>query len=106
MKTEYSLKERTNERNRDEMFLTGIHMLILNLKTEYKKTQKYNKCLFKDVSQPTTSSSTFEVPYYPQPVEFHVSRIAHVTTEKGLDGILDCSGFKGGEKVGSCGGGQ
>ncbi|XP_063048447.1 uncharacterized protein LOC134442030, partial [Engraulis encrasicolus] len=35
------------------------------------------------------------VPHYPRPVEFHVSRVAHVTTQHGLKGILDEGGFKG-----------
>ncbi|XP_063047365.1 uncharacterized protein LOC134441104 [Engraulis encrasicolus] len=38
------------------------------------------------------------LPRYPRPVEFHVSRIAHVTTEQGMDGILGSGGFKGGRR--------
>ncbi|XP_028845613.1 uncharacterized protein LOC114795987 isoform X3 [Denticeps clupeoides] len=37
------------------------------------------------------------VPRYPAPVEFHVSKVAHVTTQTNMDGILSSRGFKGNE---------
>ncbi|XP_063047176.1 uncharacterized protein LOC134440947 isoform X2 [Engraulis encrasicolus] len=38
----------------------------------------------------------FSVPHYPRPVQFRLSKLAHVTTKEGMDGILDRSGFTGG----------
>nr|XP_029512579.1 uncharacterized protein LOC115127081 [Oncorhynchus nerka] len=69
-----------------EQTFSGEHVSIEILKT--KTSLRHNNYLHKNI------------PKYPENVEFHVSKVSHVTNKAGLDGILS-DGFKGGQRRGS-----
>lgn len=91
-----------NRRNHDrrwikERYILASHTSIDDLKmiywNQYVESDWRNNCLQKSV-EPNYTSRYF-VPHYPQPVEFHVSRITHVTHEGKLYDIQKCRGFGG-----------
>ena len=74
-----------------ENYISGEHMAIDDLKKKHR-----NQYTAKKVAEPnkmTYINCYPVVPYYPRPVAFHCSRVSHVTTEKGMKGILDLKGF-------------
>ncbi|XP_064818240.1 uncharacterized protein LOC135535740 [Oncorhynchus masou masou] len=82
------MKVRHNDRGVKENFSSGEHKNIATLKQE--------KTLLKEAGIDRYLSK--EIAPYPEAPEFHLSKVAHVTTKRGLDGILKSGGFKGGEK--------
>ncbi|XP_063069832.1 uncharacterized protein LOC134461030 [Engraulis encrasicolus] len=88
------LKQRRNARGSIERFVRGVHMPLEELTAEYRHSP------YSCVEPKPYINWEERVPRYPGPVEFRVSRIAHVTTEKGLNGILGNGGFKGGKRDG------
>lgn len=69
-----------------EKTFSGEHVSIKILKT--KTLLRDHKYLHKNI------------PRYPENVEFHISKVSHVTNKAGLDGILP-DGFKGGQRRGA-----
>ncbi|XP_076159004.1 uncharacterized protein LOC143142159 [Alosa pseudoharengus] len=89
-----TLKSRLTGTNSREYSKENIHMSLDDLKQEHK-----NDYTRKEVIQPNEEATNWgQVPHYPRPVEFCVSTVAHVTTERGLEGIMAANGFKGGER--------
>ncbi|XP_020339135.1 uncharacterized protein LOC109891194 [Oncorhynchus kisutch] len=82
------MKVRYNDRGVKENFSSGEHKNIATLKQEKTLLNEagIDRYLSKDIAP------------YPEAPEFHLSKVAHVTTKRGLDGILKSGGFKGGEK--------
>ncbi|XP_028845596.1 uncharacterized protein LOC114795987 isoform X2 [Denticeps clupeoides] len=89
------MEQRTNRRGVTEHFVKSQHVNLQTLRKIHKndylcKDRENENCL-------RLSSENNIVPRYPAPVEFHVSKVAHVTTQTNMDGILSSSGFKGKE---------
>ncbi|XP_055770697.1 uncharacterized protein LOC129846908 [Salvelinus fontinalis] len=76
--------ERTNRRNKREIFFSGEHKNITTLKHE---------AILNDHGYLHNS-----IPRYPEEPEFHISKVAHVTNESKIDEILDSNGFRGGDR--------
>ncbi|KAL2083056.1 hypothetical protein ACEWY4_020829 [Coilia grayii] len=94
---ESGVQHRMNDRRSMESYVQGVHMSIDQLKTKDLHCKNY---IARNVAEPSEIPYGFSVPHYPRPVEFRTFRVAHVTTEYGLHGIMNCSGFKGGERSG------
>ncbi|XP_045561405.1 uncharacterized protein [Salmo salar] len=79
---------RHNDRGVQEIFSSGEHKNITTLKQEKRLLEEtgIDRYLSKYIAP------------YPEAPEFHLSKVAHVTTKRGLDGILKSGGFKGGER--------
>ncbi|XP_036374201.1 uncharacterized protein LOC118770561 [Megalops cyprinoides] len=71
--------QRFNRREREERYIKNEHATIQRIIDEFG----FNQYLDKFGS----------IPPYPQPVEFHVTRVSHVTDQTGLEGIMNAGGF-------------
>ncbi|XP_041748811.1 uncharacterized protein LOC121578511 [Coregonus clupeaformis] len=83
------MKCRKNARFVKETFSSGEHKNITTIKQD-------NTLLGK--AEIARYLSRQDIPPYPEAPEYHLSKVAHVTTKRGLDGILESGGFNGGEK--------
>ncbi|XP_069044520.1 uncharacterized protein [Lepisosteus oculatus] len=72
------MQHRTNERGYSEKCLQKAHLKIDELKT-IESNQYIDKS---------------NIPQFPAPVEFHISKLSHVTGISGLKGIIQDCGFK------------
>lgn len=87
------LEKRNNEWGHEEHFRERTFMKVDDLKRICN-----NQYFIKRVAEHDEIPENYNtVPHYPRPVEFHVSEIVHVTTEKGLAGIMAYDGFKKGK---------
>lgn len=105
---------RMNKRGHNEYYVSHAHKsiddlfeIIINIRNDEQgritdhmtsdDLERLQRYIVLNVANPNViPRDRNTVPHYPRPVEFHVSRIAHVTTEVGLRGVLDFDGFTGG----------
>ncbi|XP_036374242.1 uncharacterized protein LOC118770588 [Megalops cyprinoides] len=78
-----SSSHRTNRRRHKENYITGKHATIQTVINELGSNQYLDKF--------------GSIPAYPQPVEFHVTKVKHVTGNTGVYGIMEKGGFLPGQ---------
>ncbi|XP_063047546.1 uncharacterized protein LOC134441247 [Engraulis encrasicolus] len=93
--TGHIIHQQVNERGIEESHVCGVHMTVGQLMDECFCFEK-NQYIGKQVAAANEMTEDKEiVPHYPRPVEFHVSHIAHVTTEEGMNTVMSLMGFIG-----------
>ncbi|XP_056310974.1 uncharacterized protein LOC130222424 [Danio aesculapii] len=83
MAAKANFREGLNARNKYESIFEGEHVPIYSLKMRIDKEGK-----------PMSSYIHKNIPLYPNPVEFHITEVAHVTNKTSLLKIWDSEGFK------------
>lgn len=78
-----TFSERKNARKITEKYVTGLHLSVPEIKSQ----------MLRDPS-PMTTYLQKNIPPYPNPVEFVVANVSHVTEENGHNGILESEQFK------------
>ncbi|KAK3538279.1 hypothetical protein QTP70_034606 [Hemibagrus guttatus] len=80
----FTFKQRWNSRGIKENYITGQHVSLPKLEKQMS-VQLPEDDMMKYITK--------EIPSYPNPVEFGVSEVAHVTNKKGFKGILASEEF-------------
>ncbi|KAM9466435.1 uncharacterized protein Hap1MRO34_015535 [Clarias gariepinus] len=82
-----TIQHRINSRGKQEYFIKGQHVTLETLREQMS---------LQDPQNPMMRYLEKDIPPYPTPVEFWVSKVAHVTAKSGFDGILESEQFKPG----------